>query len=90
VLHVVYLLTFATGAFYAGIARLDVFKRRLRHHWQNATRDASTLKAPSELFVRHHGQPVLEDLRIVDDRVVALLTEVAWTSELAARGVEVW
>ena len=87
--HVVYLRRLASGALYCGIARLDRLKARMREHQRNAERLAMP-DAPNEFYNWFHGGGDVIDLRVVPDRVAALLLEAEATCALAAAGHEVF
>jgi hypothetical protein len=69
--HVVYLLRLATGALYVGLARLDRFAARMKEHQRNAQRDAPD--SPRAAYLKRHGWDGVNELRLVPDRIAALL-----------------
>ena len=69
-------------------SRADRFTSRMRKHQRNAQREAPD--SPGAASLKHHGWGTVEELRLVPDRIAALLTEAEWTCALAARGVEVF
>jgi hypothetical protein len=87
--HVVYLRRLRSGALYVGITRVDRFKNRMRTHDRNAAR-AALPDAPNEFYSWFHGPGDVIDMRLVPDRIAALLLEAEATAKLAAVGLEVF
>jgi hypothetical protein len=67
----------------------DRFAVRMKEHQRNATR-AALPDAPNEFYSWWHGQGEVIDLRVVPDRVAALLLEAEATCALTAAGHEVF
>ncbi len=70
-------------------SRADRFTSRMKEHQRNAQREAPD--SPGAAYLKRHGWDGVDELRLVPDRIAALLlTEAEWTCALAARGVEVF
>jgi hypothetical protein len=69
---------------------VDVFKQRMRAHQRNEERVAVLPDAPNEFYSWLHGPGEVVDLRVVPDRVAALLLEAEATCQLVAAGHEVF
>ena len=83
-----YLLRLSSGALYVGITRADRFKALMKKHQRNAQREAPD--SPGAAYLKRHSWDGVDELRLVPDRITALLTEAEWTCALATRGVEVF